>query len=193
MSILITSLMGFAIPIVQMREGRLFDIFQIMPLSKLTFVSSFVTSRLIIMIGLTVVFVAVAVGFMGVTVDGGITKALMGVGALAVGCVCFISQGMLVASRISTVATATVVCNALYFLQTFLGDLFIPIGGLPVWLKTILTAMPARHMCEALRSAVGASGSASAIAGHVAVMIAWAAAFLILTRFGFVWRRSSGR
>jgi ABC-2 type transport system permease protein len=189
MSMLTTALMGFALPLVQMRENGLFKIYQLLPLSRGSYIGAFVTGRLVIMVGFCAVFIGLVAALFGVNFHLNGSNVLAATAVALIASACFVSMGLAVASRISSVPTASVACNALYFIQTFLGNLFIPLGGLPHWLQKGLQFFPASQACAAFRAVFLEYPQFARAAGNLAVLAVWTLAFLVITRYTFLWQK----
>ncbi len=144
-----TALLGFAVPLVGLRESGVFAYFSILPTQKLCVLIALVLSRLAIIFA-SILTLAVCGVIFGAQPPADAVAALLALIVILAGCAAFLLVGLAVASATDSPDGATVMCNLIYFPAIFFGNLFIPLGPVQPWLQWL----PPNLFAEALRKAV---------------------------------------
>lgn len=102
--------------------------------------------------GLTVTLVVllIALSIFG----AGEVNWLMLVLALLLSAIAFSALGAFVSVAVKEVFEAQTLANFIRFPMMFLGGVFVPVAGLPVWLQIIARLLPLTYSVEALRAAL---------------------------------------
>jgi ABC-2 type transport system permease protein len=103
--------------------------------------------------------------------------------AVVLGTAAFSGLGLLLAGALRAEATLALV-NALFIAALLLGGIILPLDHLPDALAVIAGVLPAAALSDALRSALGTGGDATA---PLAILAGWAAAATALTARAFRW------
>jgi len=185
--ILSTSLMGFAGPLVAAREGGMFRLYQLFPMPTGVVVVAWCLSRLVIIVLASAAMFVVAWAVYGVKLNAGATGIAAAGGMLALGCAAFLALGLLLAAVSRSVAGVTMVSNLLYFPLLFSGNLMIPLGGLPPFLRDGLEYLPLNAMMASIRHALTGSMSWKGDAYSIFVLAAMTCACLALAVRRFGW------
>ncbi|WP_177247900.1 ABC transporter permease [Alteromonas sp. V450] len=117
---------GFGIPFMEARNRGAFKMYHVFPVWKFSYISSFVLSRVLVVVLFSLVFVAANNLIYGLGLDLTVHKmfklsVVVGFSALA-----FISMTFLLVSFMSKTATATAVLNIVFYPMMIFSDLFIP-------------------------------------------------------------------
>ncbi len=94
---------------------------------------------------------------------------------LVLGAVTFMAFGFLIASLARTASGGMAIANILNMPMMFLSGLFFPTGGLPAFLKVIITINPVTYLVEGLRTSLGVQASTTSPILLVAVPLGWIA------------------
>ena len=120
-----------------------------------------------------------AVPVYGVTVPPSWPSALV---VLVVTVVCFAALGMAVVSLVHGAQSALAVCLGSLITLSFFSDIFIVGAEFPPWLDVVSYVFPLRHAVNAFSDAMAADASGWVVdAGHLAVVLAWGLAGLLVT------------
>lgn len=149
--ILSTSLMGFAAPLVAAREGGMFRMYQLFPMPTSVVVIAWCVSRLFIMLLASLLMFAIAWVLYGIRIEAGFSQLALALAILSLGSAAFLALGLLIAAFTKNVAATTMLCNLLYFPLLFSGNLMIPLGGLPGFLREALDYLPLNAMMDSIR------------------------------------------
>lgn len=187
MVILSTSLMGFAAPLVAAREGGMFRMYQLFPMSTGVVVAAWCVSRLAIMLAASLVMFFAAWAIYGVHITAGATQVAAAVGVLALGAAAFLALGLLIAALTNSVTAATMLCNLLYFPLLFSGNLMVPVGGLPKLLREALGWLPLNAMMASIRRGLTGAMSWHAEAYCLVLLSLMLGACLALSARRFTW------
>ena len=149
-----TSLFGFAVTLVLLRESGTFAYFSILPTQKLCVLVALVVSRSAVILASVLTLAAVGV-MLGARLPADVASTLAAVIVIVAGCSAFLMVGLAVASATDSPDGATVICNLIYFPAIFFGNLFIPLGPAQPFLQWL----PPNLFAEALRKAVDGRSS----------------------------------
>ncbi len=175
--------MGFAI--VDARRRNLLKRLIATPMSRASYLMSFLLSRL------TLLFVEVAtlVGF-GVLVFGtplrGSLWALAGL--CIVSALCFSALGLLTASRVRTIEAASGLMNFVMLPMWIFSGVFFSSDRFPAAVQPFIQALPLTAVANVLRANMIEGASLAQVSGEVAIITAWlAVSFFVALRL-FRWR-----
>lgn len=162
MVMLSTGLMGFTIPLVASREGGMFRLYQILPISPSLILMAMALSRLLITVLASLVLIIVATSLYAIPLP----SSGIGFGAvlivLVLGAAASLSLGLVISTFASSVTAATMLCNLIYFPLLFTGNLMMPVGNLPGIVKNILSFLPVNATVSSLRRAFSGQFSTTA-------------------------------
>jgi ABC-type multidrug transport system permease subunit len=185
--ILSTSLMGFAGPLVAAREGGMFRLYQLFPMSTGVVVLAWTLSRLVIVLLASLAMVGAAWAIYGLKISAGGSGIAAAIGMLTLGSAAFLALGLLLASVSRSVAGVTMLCNLLYFPLLFSGNLMIPLGGLPQLLREALDYLPLNAMMATIRHALSGGMDWHSDAYSVGILFIMLAACLLTATRYFGW------
>lgn len=183
LSMLSTALMGFATPLVAMRERGLFKLNRILPAPSHAFLLSYSLSRIAVMLIITFGFLLFVQLVFHVRFFTNVSGSVIIMAIVAAGAMTFVAIGLAIASSVASVASAGIICSAFYLAFTFLGDLFLPISSLPHWLQVVSGYLPTTRLAHALTSVTSAWHAAD-----IVVPLEYLAVWTIATVL-FAWSR----
>lgn len=187
MIILSTSFMGHAVPLVAAREGGLFRRYQLYPVAEGKMLGIWLCGRLIFMVLFSLFLLALACLLYHIPVTIDLFGLSILVLLLAAGSAAFLSLGTLVATFATTLPTATMLANIIYFPLLFTGNLLIPTGGLPPVMQSLMQLMPVNTLVSNVRSLLtGTADATDLIKAIVMMLIIMAISLTIAWRY-FNW------
>jgi len=138
---------------------------------------SYVTLAVLILVGR----IAYGVAIPGQTMPA--VLVTVGVAAMSLCCV-----GYALSTWISSVDAVTPIMQAIVLPLYFISGFFIPDDAIPGWLLDVAAFFPLRHLGQALLTAFDPATTGSALqSGHLAIMLAWGVAGLIVAVRRFTW------
>lgn len=189
MILISTSLFGFCTFLVEQRAKGAFKAYHLYPLQKWKFIAAFTSTRFLILLAFSFVFLIVADKVYGM--DGVFNLALIGKLTLLIslGALTFLSLALLISSRIMAVGMVTGIANLLFYPATFASDLYIPQGGFPEIVKTIANLFPLGPFAAAMRDITYKGAALSDISYALGLMSVWTIACFGLTLVLFKWTK----
>lgn len=187
MSIMSTCFFGFSVILVQLRASNALKIFKVMPVSSLTYIISFMLCRVIIILFFAIVFLIVADFLYGLAVPYSLLNLVRFSALVSIGALTFISIGLMVACRITSVSAANGIINTLYFPLIFLSGLFFPISSEMEWLDTIASYLPLREYAEMFHQIVFDEASFMQFKDSLFLMAVWGGVPFFISQKKFVW------
>jgi ABC-2 type transport system permease protein len=152
MTVVSTTLFGFAVVLVDLRARSRMRLFHVMPFEKRTFFLGFTASRVVILALFCLAYVG---GFSRFAQHAHAVAPhdllmlcvfLMAGGLVMIGC------SILITSVVKGIATAQALTNFINIPLTFLSDMFLPVSILPPWLQSIVHWSPLYLFVEKYRT-----------------------------------------
>lgn len=184
MNMMFSSLFGVGYVMVRYRKGGILRRLKAAPISALQFLAAQVASRLWLVLAVT------AVLFVGadLVLDLYMRGSLLYLAAVfALGALCLISLGLVIASRTQSQELAGGMLNLLTLPMIFLSGVWFSLEGVHPWLQTAAQALPLTHLIAAARSIMVDGAGLAEIAPHLGVLALMTAAFLALGAWLFRW------
>ncbi|MFL6630844.1 MAG: ABC transporter permease [Massilia sp.] len=147
-----TSLMGFAPVLVGAREGGMFKMYRLFPMWRGTVLLVWIVSRLLLTMLASALMFALATLLYKMRIDAPVVHIAGAFALLGAGVCAFLSIGMIIATWSTSVATATMIANLLYFPLLFSGNVIIPVSGLPRQIRELLGYLPLNALVENMRA-----------------------------------------
>lgn len=175
---------GVGYALVSMRVRKLLKRLAATPMSRWTFLGSFLLHR--------VVLAAVEIGFLlgfawaafGVTVTG--SFAAVAVVGLA-GTLAFGGLGLLIASRARNMETASGLMNLASLPMWLLSGVFFATTNFPGWMRPLVKALPLTALNDGLRAVVLDGAGLASVSLDVGILLAWTAVTFTLALRWFRW------
>jgi ABC-2 type transport system permease protein len=150
----------------------------------------FLAARILIsvLIGLLLVVIVVAFGFVFYGVDLPTNTMPAFLVTLVLGSATFCALGLAITSFIPNPDAAPAVVNASILPLLFISDVFIRSDQAPAWLDTLASIFPIKHFSEALQTAFNPFETGSGFEfDHLAVIAAWGLLGIVVAMRNFSW------
>jgi ABC-type multidrug transport system permease subunit len=184
MNIMFSALYGVGFVIVRYRKNGVLKRLKATPLSAIEFLAAQVASRLWLILAVTsVVFFGTHL-FVGFAMYG---TYLALFAAFAMGTVCMISMGLVIAARIASEELAEGLLNLISWPMMFLSGVWFSLEGTHPAVQQLAKIFPLTHMIEAARAVMIDGASLAAIAPQLGVLLAMTAVFLAIGARLFRW------
>jgi ABC-2 type transport system permease protein len=140
-------------------------------------------------IALATVGILVAVGLVAYGVDLPVARIPALILVVAVGSISFCCLGFALAAVIRSADSAVPVVQAIVLPLYFISGVFVPADQIPGWLLGVADAFPIRHLTVAMVALFAPAGKLEL--GHLAIVVAWGAAGLLIAVRRFRWVKST--
>jgi ABC-2 type transport system permease protein len=187
MIILSTSLLGFTAILVGAREGGMFRLYQLFPVSRSAVLISWLCSRLVVTLFSSLIMFFLAWILYDLTVTAGVTQILSAVFVLVLGTGAFLSIGLLIATFSDSVTFSTMIANLLYFPLLFSGNIMVPISNLPNVAQDVLSYLPLNAMVGSLRRFLIGESTIFQETYSVAILLTVSAVCVFIASKKFSW------
>ena len=175
--------MGFAI--VEARQKKLLKRLVASPMPRWQFMTSFILSRLIML----VIEVAVFVGFARLAFGVPLRGSLLDLAILClITSLSFSALGLLIASRAKTMEAASGLMNLVMLPMWILSGVFFSASRFPVIIQPLVRALPLTAAIDALRSNMLQGIGLSHLLTPLAILLAWLVLPFAVTMKIFRWR-----
>ena len=184
MNLMFSALFGIGYVIVRYRKNGVLKRLKATPLSALEFLAAQVVSRLWLILFLTVmVFIGTDI-FIDFAMFGSYLLLFF---VFALGAFSMISLGLLVAARTASEELAGGLLNLLSWPMMFLSGVWFSLEGVNPWLQKLAQLLPLTHLIEAARAVMIDGAGLPQVAGHLLVLAAMSALFLLIGSLTFRW------
>jgi ABC-type multidrug transport system permease subunit len=154
-------LFGVGFLIVDMRVRKLLKRYLATPMKKSDFMLSIMLSRLLfVFTEIGVMLAAAHIPYFGVTVHGNWVVLLL---LIVLGGGCFSGIGLLVASRVRTLETASGLMNAFMLPQWLVSGVFFSADTFPAFLQPLIKLLPLTALNNGLRAVINDGGGFEAL------------------------------
>ncbi len=188
LTVVSTAMFGFTTVLVEMRQNGALKMFQIFPMQKAHFISSFVLSRALVLTIFCVAFFYIANAILGTGIPITLKSVSGFIVLLMLGVLAFLSVGLLFVSVIKKGATAVAIINIINLPVIFLSDLFIPVATMPAFIRDVAELSPVYLFVNAMRSVTQPDFVLSALTTTVLTLIVISALSLLISAKSFQWR-----
>jgi ABC-2 type transport system permease protein len=186
LSIASSGLFGLGVVLVQAREQGILQRLAFTPQPAWKFIAGQVLASGAIVMLVTLVLLAVGVLLFDVRLPHRFVEWGL---VLGLGTVAFLTIGHALAAAMHDIRTAQVVGNTVFWLCTFLGDVWFPLSALPTHMQQLGHVLPLAHFLQALRG-VGLSGQPVwAHLGSLAVLGLWSIVAATVALGQFRWHK----
>lgn len=184
MNIMFSALYGVGYVIVRYRKNGVLKRLKATPLSAIEFLAAQIASRLWLILAVVgVVFFGTHL-FVDFAMYGRYLTLFI---AFAMGGICMISLGLVIAARIASEELAEGLLNLISWPMMFLSGVWFSLEGTHPLVQRLAQAFPLTHMIEAARAVMLDGASLTAIAPQLGVLLAMTAGFLALGAWLFRW------
>ena len=185
MNLMGSAIWGMGFSIVESRQKKLLKRLVASPMPRWQYLASFLLSRL----SMLVIEVAVFLGFARLVFGVPFRGSLWQLGLLCVlTSLAFCSLGLLVASRATTMETASGLMNLVMLPMWILSGIFFSASRFPAVLQPIVRALPLTAAIDALRGNMLQGMNLAQLTTQMAILLTWLVlAFVVALRI-FRWR-----
>lgn len=185
MNMMFSCLFGVGYVIVRYRKNGFLKRLYATPLSALEFIAAQVTSRLLLIMAVTVAVFAGTYWLVGFYMSGSYAALLL---IAVLGATSMISLGLLVSARISSEEFAGGLLNLLSWPMMFLSGVWFSLDGAPTWIQDTAKVFPLTQMLDAARIVMLDGGNIAAVWPQLTALAAMSILFLALGAAGFKWK-----
>ena len=189
MMMMSTGIMSTATVLAVMREHNVFRIYGCLPVPRTLFLLAIIAVRLALIVTFSSAMLLAGKYLFGIGLDLSPPRLLWWIVLIVCGGTLFLSLGVLLGARVATVATATVLTNAVYFPLLFLGDLTFPLKALPEVAQHALALVPVNQLATGLRTVLFQAPDAGAMGRLVAVLLGGSMLLVAVAARTFRWGR----
>ncbi len=184
-AVMYAGLFGMGYAMARYRQNGFLRKLSTTPLSRVTFVSSQVVGRSVLVLGqvLLLVFVGTVAFSLSVPVSG----LLGGLLVALTGLFTFAGLGFLLASMIQTDAVVSDVISALTLPLLLFSGVFFPVDALPAALGRPASLLPSTLMIDAARATLLYDGGLASVLPELCGLAAWGVALFVLSVGTFRW------
>lgn len=186
-TIITTSLFGFSVPLISMRESGFLKIYQILPFSKWAFLFSYIASRALIIILFTYLFVFGFHHLYGFSYLISWSSYFLSLGYIVAAVMFFLSFGFLFSSMFDRASLAGVFVTLLNIPITLISDAIVPINKFPDYLSSLAGYFPPTVFVQSLRNVLYRPDDISLNIAALLVCIGGTAVFMFLGVRMFRW------
>lgn len=184
MNIMFSALYGVGYVIVRYRKNGVLKRLKATPLSAIEFLAAQIVSRLWLIVAVVVVVFFGTHLFVDFAMYGDYLSLFV---AFAMGGICMISMGLVIAARIASEELAEGLLNLISWPMMFLSGVWFSLEGTHPLVQQLAQAFPLTHMIDAARAVMLDGASLAAIAPQLGVLLAMTAGFLAIGAWLFRW------
>ncbi|BCU08255.1 ABC transporter permease [Allochromatium tepidum] len=184
MNILFSSLWGVGWVIVRYRKNGVLRRLKATPLSPWEFLTAQVLSRLLVVLGASLIVYLGAAWLLDVPMRGSYAALAL---VYVAGSLCLISLGLIVAARLRTEELADGLLNLLSWPMLLLSGVWFSMEGTSAPAQWVSQALPLTHLVAAARAVMIDGAGVVEVLPEIGVLLALAVAFLTLATWMFRW------
>ncbi|GAB4291177.1 MAG: ABC transporter permease [Thiohalomonadaceae bacterium] len=184
MNIMFSALYGVGYVIVRYRKNGVLKRLKATPLSAIEFLTAQIVSRLWLIVAVVVVVFFGTHLFVDFAMYGDYLALFI---AFAMGGICMISMGLVIAARIASEELAEGLLNLISWPMMFLSGVWFSLEGTHPLVQQLAQAFPLTHMIDAARAVMLDGASLAAIAPQLGVLLAMTVGFLAVGAWLFRW------
>lgn len=193
--VLVVAMMSAAISstcvaIATRREQNTFKLMACLPLGPLSYLTTLILARVVILLAASIVLFAVGRWLFGISLQVNAPGLAAAAVLTVVGAAAMISLGAMMAARISAAPMAIFLSNLVYLGLLMLSDLTIPLRGVPDGVRHLLAYLPTSQLAAGLRSVLVQGQGLAQQSSVILILCAWGALFLVIARLTFRWHRA---
>lgn len=175
---------GVGYGLVSMRVRKLLKRLAATPMSRWTFLGSFLLHRVV----LAAVEIAFLLAFAWLAFGVAVTGSFVAVGAVGLGgTLAFGGLGLLIASRARNMETASGLMNLASLPMWLLSGVFFSTGNFPAWMRPVVKALPLTALNDGLRAVVLDGAGLAAVGPDLAILAAWTVGTFAVALRWFRW------
>lgn len=187
MNMMFSCLFGVGYVIVRYRKNGFLKRLYATPLHALEFIAAQVTSRLILIMSITIAVYLGTDWLLGFYMSGSYPALLL---VTLLGATSMISLGLMVSARVSSEEFAGGLLNLLTWPMMFLSGVWFSLDGAPRWMQQAAEIFPLTQLLEGARSVMLDGAGILDIWPQLLALTAMTVLFLALGAVGFKWKAS---
>ena len=184
MNIMFSSLWGVGWVIVRYRKNGVLRRLKATPLSPWEFLTAQVLSRLLVVLGASLIVYLGAAWLLDVPMRGSYVALAL---VYVAGSLCLISLGLIIAARLRTEELADGLLNLMSWPMLLLSGVWFSMEGTNALAQWIAQALPLTHLVAAARAVMIDGAGVVEVLPEIGVLLALAVAFLTLATWMFRW------
>ncbi|NCU21845.1 EAL domain-containing protein, partial [Candidatus Falkowbacteria bacterium] len=184
MNIMFSSLWGVGWVIVRYRKNGVLRRLKATPLSPWEFLTAQVLSRLLVVLGASLIVYLGAAWLLDVPMRGSYLALAL---VYVAGSLCLISLGLIIAARLRTEELADGLLNLLSWPMLLLSGVWFSMEGTSALAQWVSQALPLTHLVAAARAVMIDGAGVVEVLPEIGVLLALAVAFLTLATWMFRW------
>ncbi len=184
MNIMFGSLFGVGYVIVRYRKNGVLKRLKATPLTAFEFLSAQVTSRLWLIMIITILIYAGTNLFIGFCMNGSYLTLLL---VLLIGTLSMVSLSLIVAARLASEEVANGFLNLLSMPMLFLSGVWFSLEGSSTLVQKLALLLPLTHLVNAARSVMIDGAGLIEIAPNLIALGIMTACFLLIAAYSFRW------
>lgn len=190
LSVISASMVSLAFSLVVARESGVLKRTRGTPMPSWVFIAGKVGNAMVVSVIMLALLTILGWAAYGVDIPWSHAAAILVV--LVAGTFCFCCLGIAMTAVIPSEDAAAPITNATVLPLQFLSGIFIPQSEIPNGVLAFAGLFPIRHLFEAFLGAYGIGGGSQFQWGHIAVVMAWGIAGLVLALRFFRWTPREG-
>lgn len=184
MNVMFSGVFNISVVMTSMRQKGILRRLKVTPVPKSAILAALITTRMIIIFVSMAMILAIGILVFGVQLQGSLPFLIL---LVIIGSLTFTTFGFAVSAYAKTTESAEAIANTVAMPMMFLGDVFLPVANMPVFIQPIAAALPLSFLGKALREvALHGGGPADVVVPMVAVIVYGLIGFLIAIRL-FRW------
>lgn len=185
MNMMFSCLFGVGYVVVRYRKNGFLKRLNATPLRSVEFIGAQMTSRLILIMTITVVVFIGTDLFVGFRMEGGRFSLLV---TATLGAVAMISLGLLISARVTSEELAGGLLNLITWPMMLLSGVWFSMEGTHPWLQQAANGLPLTHMLEAARAIMLDGAGLADVAPNLLALASMSLLFLVLGAALFRWK-----
>jgi ABC-type multidrug transport system permease subunit len=185
MNLMGSGIWGLGFAIVDARRRKLLKRLVATPMSRVEYLSSFLLSRLIMLVLEVGILIGFGVAFFGVPLRGSILQLAL---ICLLSALSFSALGLLIASRSTTMEGASGLMNLVMLPMWVFSGVFFNSSNFPGAFQPFIQALPLTAVNDALRANMLQGAGLGVIAPEMAIVVGWMALSFVLALRMFRWR-----
>lgn len=184
MNMMWSCLFGVGYVIVRYRKSGYLKRLNATPLGAGEFVLAQLLSRMLLVLLVSAIVFAAAVGLLGLRHEGSTLNLLL---MAALGAAAMTSLSLMVAARVSSEELAGGLLNLLSWPMMVLSGVFFSLDGSPRWIQWLADGFPLTHLISAARAVMIDGASLAEVQYHAWVMLGMTVLFVSVGALSFRW------
>lgn len=184
MSMMFSALYGVGYTIVRYRKNGVLKRFKATPLTSFEYLAAQVASRLFLILASNMILYAGCAIIFRFKCAGSYLDLLI---VFALGSVCIISLGLIVAARIGSEELANGILNLISWPMMFLSEVWFPLEGASDWVATASQLLPLRHVTEAMRRIITDGAGLADLTYPIGMLCIMTVVFMAIGSVTFKW------